>query len=389
VSKTNEHKKINSEEFFKILEEKSSNLNNMDEFEKEAMEGFALLNDVDKSKQLVNDVNQLISERVNTSTQNKIPINRFIIIGAAASIILMIILSVFWLNTENNNELALSNHPEVIDEKKEETSKTLEKLAPIEEPPVPVESTLSGNTVNQNNAKNISSLENNKTEGTASSTKTTGPISYTYLEKDLESKLQSASDGDVSQSAAMASEISEKTPAQKKSTVDGIDKKVAEITTVSSGETSNNQYSKNNPPQENLAEDEIVSANTPVVKHEAKPLNDNAKRDEIKEYTLLEKKKEKSTSLAYYPGDKENIKKYVLNYFNEKKISTPTVGKYKINGTVNKNGELHVIKIYKISEVDCNCTENLQKALNEMKGWESASENGKTISSNVEFVINF
>lgn len=384
MSKTNEHKKINSEEFFKMLEENSSNLNDMDEFEKDAMEGYTLINDADKSRKLLNDVNQLISERVNNSGQNKIPTNRFIIIGAAASIILMIILSVFWLNTENKNELALSNHSEV----KEEASETAEQIAPLQEPSVPVESASSGNTVKQNNAKNKSTLINNETEKISSSTKTSGPTSYTYLKKDLESKLQSSGDGDVSQPVAMASEISEKTPAQKKSTVDGIEKKAAEITTISSGETANNQYNKNNPPQENLAEDEVVAANSPVTRYEA-PLSDNAKGDGAKESTLLEKKKEKSTSSAFYPGDKENIKKYVLNYFNVKKIATPMVGKYKINGTVTKNGELHVIKIYKISEEDCNCIENLQKALNEMKGWKAALENGKPINSDVEFVINF
>lgn len=389
MSKTNEHKKINSEEFFKILEEQSSNLNDMDEFEKEAMEGYAFINDVDKSKKLVNDVNQLISERINSSSKNKISGNRFIIIGAAASIILMIILSVFWLNTENKNELALSNHSEVNDKKNEEVSQNLEQIVPLQEPSATVESTSSGNNVKQNTAKNKSSLANNETEKTASSTKTTGPVSYSFLEKKSEDKLQSSGDGDVSQSAAMASEISEKEPAQKKSTLDGIAKKAAEVTTVSSGETAINQSYKNSTPQENLAEDEAVAANATATRYEAKPLSDNAKGGEAKESTLLEKKKEKSTSSAFYPGDKENLKKYVLNYFKEKNISTPAAGKYKINGTVNINGELQVIKIHKISEEDCNCIENIQKALNDMKGWKPAFENGKTINSDVEFVINF
>ena len=67
MSNPNKHKPLSSEELFRMLEKQSSaetNLDDMDDFEKEALEGFSAYSTPEKAKALTEELNMAISKKV-------------------------------------------------------------------------------------------------------------------------------------------------------------------------------------------------------------------------------------------------------------------------------------------------------------------------------------
>ena len=63
----NKHKPLSAEELFKLLEEKnsdSSSLTGLDDFEREALEGFSKYSSLDRAKLLTDEINTSISHLV-------------------------------------------------------------------------------------------------------------------------------------------------------------------------------------------------------------------------------------------------------------------------------------------------------------------------------------
>jgi hypothetical protein len=92
---------------------------------------------------------------------------------------------------------------------------------------------------------------------------------------------------------------------------------------------------------------------------------------------------------AYYTGNELAIKEFVLTYLKLKLIDVPIIGNYKIVGTIDEKGGLKVTSITQISKEHCNCTGQIKEALNTMKKWNPAIQNGKAIQSIIEFMLMF
>ena len=95
------------------------------------------------------------------------------------------------------------------------------------------------------------------------------------------------------------------------------------------------------------------------------------------------------SSNAYYVGSELAIRDYVLEFLSKKSGSVIITGKYKISGNVSTKGTLSVITIIQISSENCHCTEQIKEALNSMTKWNPAVEDGKKVSSKVEFIVAF
>ncbi|MBK6984671.1 MAG: hypothetical protein IPH32_07885 [Bacteroidetes bacterium] len=96
-----------------------------------------------------------------------------------------------------------------------------------------------------------------------------------------------------------------------------------------------------------------------------------------------------SSSNAYYLGSELAIRDYVLEFLAKKSGSVIITGKYKITGNVSAKGELNVVTINQISSENCHCIEQIKEALNAMTKWNPAVEDGKKVSSKVDFILSF
>ena len=99
MSNPDKHKPLSAEELFKLLDNTSNKLNDfdeMDDFEKEALEGFSAHSDVQKAKALTDELNLVISKKASESGKGGTK-NKVIWFSAAASIVLIFIVSIFFL----------------------------------------------------------------------------------------------------------------------------------------------------------------------------------------------------------------------------------------------------------------------------------------------------
>ena len=106
MSNRDKHKPISAEELFKLLEDKSNKVNDfedMDDFEKEALEGFTAHSTPQKAKTLTDELNSAISKGVEESENRGGAKNRIIWFSAAASIALIIFVSIFFFNQSNQD----------------------------------------------------------------------------------------------------------------------------------------------------------------------------------------------------------------------------------------------------------------------------------------------
>ena len=96
MNNPNKHKPLSSEEFFQLLDKQSNNdkgFDSLDDFDKEALEGFSEFSTPEKAKALTEELNMAISKKVSEEKGGQK--NRIIWFSAAASIILIIIALLF------------------------------------------------------------------------------------------------------------------------------------------------------------------------------------------------------------------------------------------------------------------------------------------------------
>lgn len=97
MNKQNNNNLFDKDDLLKLLNKKESgnkkSFADLDDFDKEALQGFESLEDTSKATDLLNEIDKKISARVGGQNANKR--KPFIWIGAAASIVLIILISVF------------------------------------------------------------------------------------------------------------------------------------------------------------------------------------------------------------------------------------------------------------------------------------------------------
>lgn len=397
----NKHKPLSSEELFQLLDKQSNtetNFDGMDDFEKEALEGFTENVSSEKAKTLTQEVNAAISKKV--SEGNGGQKNKIIWFSAAASIVLIIIVSVFFLNQskdESNIALNESLKKEVANPEglptQEPTAASEEKLE-----------TKSANAISQEVTKNQTQqpIEAKEVESGAK-----GPAFYkealaeskptyggvTKGSKDISdlenSKNLNESDEAKQQTLALKDKItvSKEEEANKEETEKANDVAIAQnVTTISA-----NGYAQ----QANQKADMDSKNAERLSKEKAKKsVSDDANTNGLVTVSKTSPAVSASSEqiqlkAAYYNGGELAIKEYVFNYFKEKNITISLKGKFKITGTVNNLGELNVTSLTQITKEFCGCEEQIKSALNSMKNWNPAMSGGKATSSPVEFTLQF
>lgn len=408
MNNPNKYKPLSSEELFQLLDKQSNteiNFDGMDDFEREALEGFTENVNTEKAKALTQEVNTAISKKV--SEGNGGQKNKIIWFSAAASIVLIIIVSVFFLNqSRDESNIALNDV-------KEDTKHAVTQIE-LPAPPEAISNNIANSTLESNGKAESKLFKSSET----TKNKTQQPIEAKELE-----------------SGAKEPGSNKQALAEAKPTYGGVTKNSKDFS--KEGDLSSMENDEANKQtmvladklvankKEEISREESEKANDVSIAQNAAPISaasgyaqqDNQKADmdsKSAERTVKEKAKKSASDDAnglitvsktspaasvsaeqvqikgaFYNGGELAIKQYVIDYFKEKNITVSLKGKFKITGTVNTLGVLNVTSLIQITKEYCGCEEQIKSALNTMKNWSPASSGGKSSSARVEFTLVF
>jgi len=429
VSNPDKHKPLSAEELFKLLENTSNkaiDFDELDDFEKEALEGFSAHSDAQKAKALTDDLNFAISKKATESNKSGTK-NKVIWFSAAASIVLIFMVSIFFLNQskeDSTTNIALN-----------ELNKDETVAAPLLEESKPLETTIENVALvadeNKNATQNQLKLQETIVSRKIASESLAGAASggetkvntIDILAKD-ESKARS--ERDDRDQEKLSEELADKVGAKKKEknsleqeqTNSDLQVKQNAVTSLEQEQTNSDLQVKQNAvtfSSSELAEntngtkeedsynkadsDRLAAAKKSVEKEKAaKPVSSSYDKSNAVTETASGKTAAvpssavvggNSISNAYYLGSELAIRDYVLEFLARKSGSVIITGKYKITGNVSAKGELNVVTINQISSENCHCIEQIKEALNAKTKWNPAVEDGKKVSSKVDFILSF
>lgn len=394
-----EHKPLSSEELLRLLDEKSNNqihsAQELDDFEQEALEGFEEHVDSNRAKALLSEIDVAISQKV---AQPNVPAKKRGIVwfSAAASIVLIIVVSVFVLNktkNEVNSNIALNEKQESEAVKLAE-EKTINDISNAE-------STSDANIQQdhtdiykeQTNAveskRTLSELKFKTEKNVTSSTMETEVAAGGALvnqNKDFDNN------SDMAKNEVAALETDEKPVA------------VTGNVTVTDNSVSG-AYNKEMMEQDmKVKAEESTTRNTDNVALNSKKKAEldkstaeksAAKKDHVAVTTVMAPASSVANAptsiatFAYYNGGVKAIKEFVLTYITESKNATQLKGKFYVVAYVTENGHLQVLKIDNTSKNCIECVKSLTDALNAMNNWVPAKQDEKAIKTKTEFVLEF
>ncbi|MBS1638021.1 MAG: hypothetical protein JST26_19060 [Bacteroidetes bacterium] len=91
----------------------------------------------------------------------------------------------------------------------------------------------------------------------------------------------------------------------------------------------------------------------------------------------------------YFDGGDKAVKEYLLKKVNESNKNLVLKGSYRVSATVSSDGTLKVNKLVNTSNTCNACIAALEAALNSMKGWHPASVNGQNRTSAITLFLTF
>ena len=383
MNNLNKNKPLSADELLKLLDTASKNsteAEQMDDFEKEALDGFAAHSNSQKAEVLINELNLSISKKIDDANKGGSK-NRIIWFSAAASIILIIIISIFFLNQTKNdsetnivlNETKNNDKPKPQLETVEENTVSIEKDK-VEEKAKSQDKIISKNGksegVKGSDIESTSALAENQ-QGSTESVIFSKDISKNKNDEDLSALAQKAVALD-DKSEFKENESSNKLKGESAIVYDADNN--TSIPVASREESNEKTDSRKTKKSESISEKSSSDAINST-KSAAIPATSGMTSNE--------------NTKPSYTGNELAIKEFILSYLKSKQIVKPIFGSFKIVGNVNLKGELTVSQIKQINKENCSCIEEIKKALNTMKKWNTAKQNGNAISSSVEFTLLF
>ncbi len=386
---------LSPEELFRLLDKKANTgLNELDEFEQDALDGFANLGNIEQSRKLIDQMNTAISKKVSDSDNKGTQKNRFIWFSAAASIILIVMISIFYFKQtkqDSSKELALND----MIKKEEQVSPDVQ--ASGESAPIPAEAVNTGVKANESNvpalARTIPSEK--KTPETQGITTNQSPLIESAVSYGAGKEAKDEEKSGEQNNRVVLDETTEKNTAapadklevSKKSEIIKEEKELAQGYSMAQNEAKSQteaddkkELRKEDSPNADKAYKSKSNSNEAVVRTKSissasssAPAAGNVSNSES----------------AYYSGGELAIKNFVLDYMKSRQYKTTIAGTYKIKATVSEAGHLNINSIVQTTTEICNCTDKITEALNTMTKWNSSMNDRKKISSQVEFMIKF
>jgi hypothetical protein len=427
---TNKHKPLSREELFGLLETKNERAlpgAELDDFEREALEGFSGHSSAEKARELTKEIDELIHEKVNEKKTSR-QVTPLVWLSAAASILVLVILSFYFLtetagsgtpdlalNNKNSNGLSAQDEaPAVPPAEASETTLPAEssgKKVVLEELQQQVVDADTKNTVSRSADVSKTNKDDASTEKLKGDALDYDQLATYALEKSASEvsygvtpSINAKKSVDMKQKDGLTTTSSEKsiyTPApivegQKINTSGNgavaANHKIAQPeddkpVTVTAVETSSKR-------QEDLSY-EVPKFNDSEAKQPAfKKHKKEAEPDKMvvlagtKLNTALkeEAKAVPANSIAYYVGGEKEVKAYVLKWLKKQNYKDSEVqGIYHARIKILADGTVNVITIESEKSGYADMAEPVKKALNDMDGWKPAMINGN--ASATELVI--
>lgn len=426
MSNPDKHKPLSAEELFKLLDKPSNTENDfdgMDDFEKEALEGFSAHSNAQKAKALTDELNIAISKKA-TQTPKGDSKNKIIWFSAAASIVLIIMLSVFFFNKTKEdsvsnialNESKEDKAPEALigGSHTTESSDAISDNNDADTPNEPAQKI----SLNDNQVGFSKNAEGERLAGGVSAAETTVPSpeyraenkpDVLLSEKAAKDEAKNKSNLEVDDLKKQGDVLSDNVEAKSKekraiSQEQDREESLASQTlnTVVTSNTANNaKGTKEEDGYYKADADKTIATKKSLEKESvAKPVASSYDKSNASTEAASGKVAPAPASVAvngnastsnsaYYDGSELAIRDYVVKYIKDKKSSMLLAGTYKVKGNVSVEGKLKVGSILQITKLNCNCEDEITEALNSMTKWNSAIEDGKKISSSVEFTLAF
>ena len=423
MSKTN-HKPtpLSSEELLELLNTKTSDgilLSDLDDFEKDALEGFMGESNPEAVKKMIGEVESSIEQRL-TVHQAPSKKNRIAWFSIAACIVLIIGLSVFFLQeTTQKEEIALNDSNAKSQEEARPNNSSPDIEATKQDHLVTKDAiTETANVPNPQERKaNFFKLEEESDRNTSPSKNGDELLKNREKQKytnqvDYEASLQQKN---APAKAIMADDVSLATNAKgesyKQGVVEGYDvvkdgdvlttfekatgKQIVNTSPVAAtkGATTNNMAS---------VAKEVVEAKKKTESKAKDDVNDNdqvsdaisstrvmSRVDATTETVITEPNYSENYSNSYYKGGNGELKKYVQNYLQKTNSIGSLKGTYQIKGQVSKDGKFKVLSIVNSTKDCLNCERKLESILNATTEWKPALKNGQNSDSEANFELIF
>lgn len=403
---SDKHKPLSPEELFRLLETKNEGAlsgDGLDDFEREALEGFSAHTSAEKARELTGEVHQRIHEQLD-ERQKKRPAARIVWFGAAASVVVGLIMSAYLMTREAKftNELAL-NKKEAADE--------------LKQAPVPEEAPATISEEVQKQEKEA------KPQAPAQEITASREQSMPEKEELVFEATSVSKDGDFTRSKHdVADDLSldkekskgevRKGQAQPGS---GYDLKLAE-TSAQAGYVSNGTVAANKAlavPKEELAT--MAPAAEKLQKESAVTTDESPRNVNVAKTTHSFKKEKKeeedantyavttatgstktenykgpleNARAAYYKGGDQELKTQVIAWFKDHQYEVPK-GNYHIRVKVAADGTAQVLDVKAEKNADAKALGYLEESLKTMKNWNPAISDQQATPSETAFTLSF
>lgn len=418
MNKHKKHTPLTAEELVKLLDIHANSeidLTELDDFEKEALEGFEAHTSAETAKDLMNEVQNDISKKVSNTTtassnqESDSKKYKIIWFSAAASLLLIVALSILFLkkSTVDSDQSIAINDNKVNQGYNNPSQATTTNI----------------NTETTANTKPLETKENVIHSNFKNQVSTDGKAVTSTLKEAEQSQKNlegfggksrqannSANDmivsgnGIVNESVATKQdkagdfETLETADNSKKVLVD----EVASVPASAKNEESANltlAYEKSAKYKDALKKE--VSKQQPVTiatgAAENKSAAGNTDGDKMeadtKAYTTIVQNTSSTKAIqtvpAYFTGNETAIKEYILTYHKKINSTQKLQGTFLIKANVLSNGTLKVTSINTISKDYSDCKDFLKEALNSMKDWNPALKNGVKTDSDTQFILMF
>jgi hypothetical protein len=328
----------------------------LDDFEKDALEGFANYSSTDKFTKLNIDVQLGISKKVANKTFFK---NRTtLIFSAAASIVLIVLISLFYLIDFNKNsvsELALNN--ESIKEFSIHDAKN--DLKKVNQDKIPIK--------NKKPKQKTNTDEQALFDANAKKTETLSLLETTLSTKDEASKIVNTKEEGKHSETVVGAEVSQN------------------YSDIEKPQVASAEMSLDNNAVEN--DDSKVGSTKRLAENNQEKTGIRATAKKIN--NQVTDTPFKTEPKASFSGVEVEMKNYVIAYDKKSNLDTKLKGSYKVNVVIKPDGSIRVLKIKSIANGDLKSINRIKKILNSMKKLNVNKAKGKSVQSNKEIVLEF
>ncbi len=400
---------LSPEELFRLLETKNEGAlsgDGLDDFEREALEGFSEHTSAEKARELTEDVHERIHEQLDESLKKR-PVARIVWFGAAASVVVGIIISAYVMTREAKftNELALHKKEIAGEQKQVPSAPVLEEAAP----------TIAGQLQQEtDNKPQLPVGEGTVSRAQSTPVKEGSDVEASTVSKDMDfhwSKNKAADGISLDHKLRAAAAKGEAQPGSVS------DVKLAETSAQGEpGYVSNGTVAANKAlalPKEDLAtaapaaeklqkESAVATDERPRNLSEAKTSPSlkkaNKAEEETDAYAVTTANNSTKTEpykgpmgngrAAYYKGGEQELKAQVMAWFKERQYEAPK-GNYHIRVKVGADGTAQVLEVKAEKNAEEKATKRLEESLKTLKNWNPAISDQQAAESETAFTLSF